>query len=958
MVKRIPDAVRRTFTEAFTARDVLEHLVSFEWDDEAGEVRERLEEAGFDVAGIRTLGRMVGYVRRERLTKGCCRDFLEPFDSAVVVDIETPLPKVVLALKEVAWAFVSRQGGITGIITRDDFQKPAVRMWVFGIVTLIEQRFTKLIERHCPEDAWQSCLTESRLRKAKELQVERQRRQQEVRLIDCLQLADKGRIIAQTEDLRKSTVFASKRQAEAMTKKVEQLRNNLAHSQDIVISDWETIVLLCEFAIDRLGLTESDSESGADSGGERESDSPQLRGRSAPLGATVTGGGVNFSLFSRHASRVELLFFEREDDAEPAMVFPFDPVSNRTYHYWHLFVPGARAGQIYGYRVSGPPTTNREDLRFDSTKVLLDPYGRATVVPSAYEREGGSRSGSNAATAMKSVVVDSSDYDWEGDVPLRLPASRSIIYEMHVRGFTQHPNSGVAKEKRGTYAGLIEKIPFLKELGITAVELLPVFQFDMQDCPRGKVNYWGYAPISFFSPHAAYSSRRDPMGPVDEFRDMVKALHRAGIEVILDVVFNHTSEGNEQGPTQCFRGIDNPTYYILEERGRRYANYTGCGNTLNANHPVVRRMIVDSLRYWVEEMHVDGFRFDLASILSRDSNGHPMPNPPVLWDIESDPVLSKTKLLAEAWDAAGLYQVGSFVGDAWKEWNGRFRDDVRDFLRGAPGAVGKLADRMVGSPQIYGHKQREAEQSVNFVTCHDGFTLNDLVSYNQKHNEENGEGNRDGCDDNRSWNCGIEGPTDDSGVEAIRNRQTKNFLTITLMSLGLPMISMGDEVRRTQRGNNNAYCQDNEISWFDWSGLERHGDVLRFLKLLISRRLMRNSEHEENRVSLTEMLEQAEKEWHGVRLSRPDWSDQSHSIAFETTLKREQLKLYVILNAYWEPLEFELPRLPGGRAWRRWVDTALATPEDIVSWASAVPLSGGIYRAESRSVVMLLGNLS
>ena len=385
------------------------------------------------------------------------------------------------------------------------------------------------------------------------------------------------------------------------------------------------------------------------------------------------------------------------------------------------------------------------------------------------------------------------------------------------------------------------------------MELLPVFQFDAQDCPPGKVNYWGYAPVSFFAPHQAYSSRQDPLGPVDEFRDMVKALHRAGIEVILDVVFNHTAEGDHTGPTLSFRGIDNPTYYILEEGGSRYANYTGCGNTLNANHPVVRRMIVDSLRYWVEEMHVDGFRFDLASILARDSSGQPLPNPPVLWDIESDPALAGTKLIAEAWDAAGLYQVGSFVGDAWKEWNGRFRDDVRDFFRGEPGSVRRVADRLVGSPEIYGHKEREAEQSVNFVTCHDGFTLNDLVSYNQKHNEANGEDNRDGANDNRSWNCGVEGPTDDPAVEKLRNRQVKNFLTVTLLSLGVPMILMGDEVRHTQGGNNNAYCQDNEISWFDWTLLEKHADVHRFVTLLIARRLLRDVEHERQRISLTTM---------------------------------------------------------------------------------------------------------
>ena len=388
---------------------------------------------------------------------------------------------------------------------------------------------------------------------------------------------------------------------------------------------------------------------------------------------------------------------------------------------------------------------------------------------------------------------------------------------------------------RGTYAGLIEKIPYLQQLGVTAVELLPVFQFDAQAVPpgHGRVNYWGYQPVSYFAPHQAYSSRRDPLGAVDEFRDMVKALHRAGIEVILDVVFNHTAEGGADGPTQCFRGLDNRSYYILQRDGFTYADFTGCGNTLNANHPVVRRMIVDSLRYWVDEMHVDGFRFDLASILSRDASGHPMPNPPVLWDIESEPALAGTKLIAEAWDAAGLYQVGSFIGDAWKEWNGHFRDDVRSFFRGEEGTVRRLADRMLGSPDVYGHKGREAEASVNFVTCHDGFSLNDLVSYDRKHNEANGENNRDGADDNRSWNCGVEGPTDDAVIEALRNRQVKNFMTVTLLSLGMPMILMGDEVRRTQGGNNNAYCHDNEANWFDWALVTKHADVHRFVRLLI-----------------------------------------------------------------------------------------------------------------------------
>jgi glycogen operon protein len=434
---------------------------------------------------------------------------------------------------------------------------------------------------------------------------------------------------------------------------------------------------------------------------------------------------------------------------------------------------------------------------------------------------------------------------------------------------------------------------------------------------------------------------------------MVKALHRAGIEVILDVVFNHTAEGDQRGPTLSFRGIDNPTYYMLEAGGERYANYTGCGNTLNANHPVVRRMIVDSLRHWVEQMHVDGFRFDLASILSRDASGRPLPNPPVLWDIESEPALAGTKLIAEAWDAAGLYQVGRFVGDAWREWNGLFRDDVRDFFRGMPGAQRRVADRIVGSPELYGHEQREAEQSINFVTCHDGFTLNDLVSYDQKHNESNGEDNCDGSNDNRSWNCGVEGPTDDPVIEQLRNRQVKNFLTVTMMSLGVPMIWMGDEVRRTQLGNNNAYCHDNETSWFDWSLVEKHADVHRFVTLLAARRALRETEHERQRTNVTTMLREAKKAWHGVKLNQPDWGDSSHSLALGAELRNQQISLHFILNAYWKPLDFELPALKAGRSWRRWIDTSLDPPEDIVAWQAAPAISGSTYHVHDRSVVML-----
>jgi isoamylase len=686
-------------------------------------------------------------------------------------------------------------------------------------------------------------------------------------------------------------------------------------------------------------------------GAGRNSDAERGPGRSHPLGATPTAKGVNFSVYSRDATGIDLLLFGREDDAEPRRVVSLDPFANRSYHYWHVFIPGLQAGQLYGYRVRGP-FDPQAGCRFDGSKLLLDPYGRGVVVPENYSREG-VQDRANCASAMKSVVVDPDAYDWEGDAPLHLPATRSIIYEVHVGGFTQHPNSGVREERRGTFLGLIDKIPYLQDLGITAVELLPIFQFDSLDCPRGRVNYWGYAPVSFFAPHQAYSSRRDLLAPVNEFRDMVKALHKAGIEVILDVVFNHTAEGDHNGPTFCFRGFDNNAYYVLEQDRAWYSNYSGTGNTLNANHPIVRRMIVDSIRYWVEEMHVDGFRFDLASILARDSSGHVLANPPVLWDIESDPSLAGTKMIAEAWDAAGLYQVGSFVGDSWREWNGRFRDDVRSFFRGDERSAQNFADRILGSHEIYRRKEREAEQSVNFVTCHDGFTLNDLVSYNHKHNEANGENNRDGGDDNKSWNCGLEGPTDDPAIEELRNRQVKNFLTVTLLSLGLPMFLMGDEVRRTQSGNNNAYCQNSELNWFDWSLLEKHAELHRFVKLLIARRVLRYSDPERQRTSLTELIAIGVKGWHGTSLNQPDWSDHSHSIAFSAEMPKQNAVAHFIFNAYWEPLSFELPHTQHGQQWRRWIDTSLPAPHDIAPWQESPVVDEQRYQAGPRSVVVL-----
>ena len=675
--------------------------------------------------------------------------------------------------------------------------------------------------------------------------------------------------------------------------------------------------------------------------------------RPFPLGAVADVEGVNFSVHSRHADALELLLYDSADAAAPARVISLDRDADRTGDYWHVRVPGLAPGQIYAWRARGPVDPAR-GRRFDGDKVLLDPYGRAVAIPAGYRRAAAAMPGANHALAFKSVVVDTGRYDWEGDRPLRRPFTQTVIYELHVRGFTQHPSSGVPAARRGTYAGLVDKIPYLVDLGITAVELLPVFQFDPQDAPPGLTNYWGYAPISFFAPHAGYAAAQGPLAVLDEFRDMVKALHRAGIEVILDVVFNHTAEGNEAGPTFGLRGLDDAVYYLHDAAGR-YANYSGTGNTLNANHAVVRRLIVDSLHYWVQVMHVDGFRFDLASILSRDVDGVPLANPPVLWDIETDPRLAGTKLIAEAWDAGGLYQVGGFAGQRWKEWNGRFRDDVRSFVRGDPGVVQALADRLLGSPDLYAARPREPAQSINFVTCHDGFTLEDLVTYNTKHNEANREGNRDGSDDNRSWNCGAEGPTDDPEVLALRARQVRNLLAITVLSLGTPMLLMGDEMRRSQQGNNNAYCQDNETSWLDWRLLDRSAGLHRFVKGLIRLRFRRESVRTDHHLTLAELMAHAHVQLHGVRLDAPDTGAESHSLAVTASSLSGDLLMHFALNAWWQPLEFELPALPdwAGTGWRRVIDTSRPAPADLCHTDAAEAVAGASHRVEARSVVVL-----
>ncbi len=685
--------------------------------------------------------------------------------------------------------------------------------------------------------------------------------------------------------------------------------------------------------------------------------SPMIEvGQSYPLGATVVADGVNFSVFSKNATGMELLLFDEVTDPN-ARVITLDPVKNRTFHYWHVSVPGLKPGQLYGYRALGPFEPQR-GLRFDPNKVLLDPYARAVAVPQTYSRLAASQPGDNEAQAMKSVVTDSGSYDWEGDIPLKRPFPRTVIYELHVGGFTRHPSSGVSSERRGTFAGLAEKIPYLQDLGITAVELLPIFQFDGQDAPAGLRNHWGYSPVSFFAPHQGYGLSPSPLAVLDEFRDLVKALHRSGIEVILDVVFNHSAEGDHLGPTLSLRGLDNEAYYILNKDPATYANYSGTGNTLNANHSVVRRLIIDSLRYWVQEMHVDGFRFDLAAVLSRDESGIPLANPPIIWDIDTDPVLAGIKLIAEAWDAAGLYQVGTFVGDFWKEWNGKFRDEVRSFFRDDRRAISHLACRLLGSGDIFGPINPESEPSINFITCHDGFTLNDLVSYEQKHNEANREDNRDGTDYNLSWNHGLEGFTDDPEIERLRNRQVKNCLALTLLAVGTPMLSMGDEVRRSQQGNNNAYCQDNEISWLDWTWLEKYRDVHRFAKQLIAIRLHPDPNPGYPELpTLNQIFARLEIKFHGVRLNQQGWGDDDHSLALSVRDPEGGFFCHLIFNAYWESLEFELPSLEEEgkqRSWYRWLDTDLGTPDDISPWAEALKVPGSTYLAQPHSVVGLV----
>jgi glycogen operon protein len=681
-----------------------------------------------------------------------------------------------------------------------------------------------------------------------------------------------------------------------------------------------------------------------------------LPGEPFPAGASVVRQGVNFAVFSRHATAVSLILYERPDDETPLQVIDLDPVHNRTFFFWHVLVDGAGPGLVYAWRVDGPTDTARTGFRFDPRRELLDPWARA-VIDSRWDRARASRR-DDPRTSLRAQVVAADPYDWEGDTPLDHRLEDSVLYEMHVGGFTRHPAARVAAP--GTFSAIVEKIPYLQSLGVTDIELMPIMAFDAQDVPGptaalGLRNYWGYSPYGFFALHPAYCANADGRR---EFRDMVKALHRAGIGVIMDVVFNHTAEGGADGPVINFKGFGNEIFYHLDPADRRrYRDFSGCGNTINCNHPLVARFITQCLEYWVREMHVDGFRFDLASVLARGEDGRPMYHAPVLWNIEFSEALAHTRIIAEAWDAVGLYQVGDFPGFRWAEWNGRYRDSIRRFVRGDAGLVGEVASRLTGSSDLYAASGRLPINSVNFVTCHDGFTLHDLVSYNARHNAANGEDNRDGTAENFSWNCGVEGPTDDPAVLALRRQTARNHMALLMLSQGVPMLLAGDEVLRTQRGNNNAYCQDNELSWFDWTLVARNADFLRFVRELV--RLRRRHRSLRRTRFLTGRPGSGEDglpdiTWHGENGAMPDWSGRnSHWLAF-TLAGREagEPPLHVVCNMGALARQAHLPEI-AGTAWHRAVDTSLPAPQDIAAPEQQERLAGKRYPVAARSVVVL-----
>jgi isoamylase len=659
-----------------------------------------------------------------------------------------------------------------------------------------------------------------------------------------------------------------------------------------------------------------------------------------PLGATVVTRGINFSVFSKHAIAASLVLFRFGQD-EPFAEIPF-PSDFRIGHIFTMIVFDLDPDEIeYGYRMSGPYDLSKGH-RFDTNKVLLDPYSNCVA---GFDGWGMPRQYQSTRAPYRARILPQ-DYDWQGDHQLELPIEDLIIYEMHVRGFTQSPSSRIMNP--GTFAGIREKIPYLKQLGINCIELMPIFEFDEFENTHTNpltgeklCNYWGYNTIAFQAPKASFAASHSAQLQSEELKATIKELHRNGIEIILDVVFNHTAEGDEKGPTISFRGLDNETYYMIDDAGN-YFNFSGCGNTLNCNHPVVREFVLNTLRHWVSEYHVDGFRFDLASILGRDENGNPLSNPPLLEALAMDPVLGKTKLIAEAWDAGGLYQVGSFPSyGRWAEWNGKYRDTLRKFLKGDANMTSEMATRLIGSPDLYA--QRGPTASINFITCHDGFTLTDLVSYSQKHNLANGEDNQDGSNDNFSWNCGTEGPTSDPQILKLRNRQIKNAITMLMLSQGVPMIHMGDEFGRTQQGNNNAYCHDSPLSWLNWNLLKENDDIFRFVQLWIQfRKKHRALRHAAHVGSLSSHEPPLEVSWHGVRPWQPDWSYHSRLLAFmlRQTIPSGTDTIYAALNMFWEPLEIELPEPPTDCHWHRFTDTSLSSPLDISEVGEEKRISG------------------
>jgi len=685
-------------------------------------------------------------------------------------------------------------------------------------------------------------------------------------------------------------------------------------------------------------------------------------GHLVPFGASHARGGVNFSVFSANATGCTLVLF-KPGKPKPVAEIPF-PKEYKLGHVWAMVVHELEYDDLeYGFRMDGP-WKPEEGHYFDPAKILLDPYAREIVGREEWMRP----VESDRKPVFRSRVPGGVDHLEPNEIR-RVPDSELIIYEMHVRGFTRHPSSGV--KHPGTFAGLVEKIQSLKELGVNCVELMPVFEFDETENKRTNptngetlCNYWGYSTVGFFAPKASFAARAAEGLQVREMKDMVRALHREGIEVMLDVVFNHTAEGNENGPVFSFRGIDNKTWYILDEKGR-FANYSGCGNTVNCNYPAVREFVINCLRYWAAEYHIDGFRFDLASILGRDSRGNPLSNPPLLEFLAHDPVLADCKLVAEAWDAGGLYQVGNFPSyGRWMEWNGKYRDCARRFLKGEPGMVGEMVQRILGSPDLYREAGRKPTASVNFITCHDGFTLRDLFSYNSKQNLENGENNGDGSNDNLSWNGGVDGPTTDPDVCALRLKLSKNAMALLLTSQGVPMIYMGDECGRTQRGNNNAYCHDADWNWLDWEP-DAHGkEIFRFTKNMIAFRkahpALRQPEFYEERDQIGSGY--PDISWHGVLPWHPDWSGSSRTLAFMICGRHHEFLgggpnfIYVVFNMYHEPLNFGLPVLPRNLRWHRFADTSLAAPEDICDPGEEVLLKiQKSYTVKEWSTVVLVG---